>query len=165
MGTFIGFLYQPNASSLIPSHHQSVLYLVMVMATALTIAAILSLGRSPGVVPAGRSVRTGGLYFIVRHPSYACYILFDITFISIRFSWFNLLIFCTFCLALYLRAFYEERFLRTDLVYALIPNVFQPIIERVRQYLRKSFGDRTCGSTMPQLVAKTIDTPGGSGVS
>ncbi len=117
VGSFIGFLYQPRALSLIPSDHLSPIYAVMVMSAVLTVAAILSLGRSFGVVPANRGVRTNGLYSIVRHPIYACYILFDITFITIRFSWFNLLIFSIFCTALYLRGLYEERFLRTDPAY------------------------------------------------
>ena len=117
VGTYIGFLYQPHAPSLISSHHLIPIYPVMVMSAALTVAAIMSLGRSFGVVPANRGVRTNGLYSIVRHPIYACYMLFDIAFITVRFSWFNLLIFSTFCLALYLRGVYEERFLRTDPAY------------------------------------------------
>jgi protein-S-isoprenylcysteine O-methyltransferase Ste14 len=37
--------------------------------------ALLSLGRSFGLVPANRGIRTGGLYRYVRHPVYSGYIL------------------------------------------------------------------------------------------
>lgn len=118
LGTFLGFFYVPEkAYSLIPPDHHGIVFFVLIFAIGLSLLAVLSLGRSFGIVPANRGIQTGGLYSIVRHPIYACYIFFDGIFLSIRFSGFNLSIFCASSLALYLRAIYEERFLRQDAAY------------------------------------------------
>jgi protein-S-isoprenylcysteine O-methyltransferase Ste14 len=118
VGTFLGFFYSPTeAYPLIPSYHHSIPYIIMTLAIVLSLSAIFSLGRSFGLVPANRGIQTGGLYSIIRHPIYTCYIFFDITFLAIRFSYFNLLIFCLSFLSLYLRAVYEERFLFQDFAY------------------------------------------------
>jgi protein-S-isoprenylcysteine O-methyltransferase Ste14 len=46
-----------------------------VFGAALQIGAALSMGRSFGVIPANRGVRTQGLYRAVRHPFYAAYLV------------------------------------------------------------------------------------------
>lgn len=118
LGTFISVFYSiGEGHSLIPSYNHSAIYVVMILAIVLSVLAILSLGRSFGIVPANRGIQSRGLYSIVRHPIYACYIIFDIAFMNVRFSWLNLFVFCTSLLAFYLRAIYEERFLRMDPAY------------------------------------------------
>jgi protein-S-isoprenylcysteine O-methyltransferase Ste14 len=47
--------------------------LVQVAGSALQIAALLSLNRSMGLLPAHRGVQSNGLYRLVRHPLYAAY--------------------------------------------------------------------------------------------
>ena len=118
LGSFVGCFYSrrtflPDISSF----HHSIVWAALIFAAILIILALLSLGRSFGIVPSNRGIQTRGLYSIVRHPIYASYILFDIIFLSITFSLFNLSIFCVFFLAQYLRAIYEERFLIRDPVY------------------------------------------------
>ena len=118
VGTFAGFAYsQQGAIPLLPSYTYRTAFVLMGLAIVLSITAIFSLGRSFGIVPANRGIKTGGLYAIVRHPIYACYMCYDIVFLTLRFSWMNLLVFWTFCIATYLRSLYEERVLRQDAAY------------------------------------------------
>ncbi len=118
VGTFLGYLYMTEgAYPLFPPHAHGPIYVLLLVAMVLSIVAILSLGRSFGIVPANRGIQTKGLYAFVRHPIYACYLVFDTVFISIRFSWINLTIFGFFVLAQYLRAVCEEKLLRRDPVY------------------------------------------------
>ena len=118
LSTFISVFYGIEGGySLFNSYYRSAIYVAMILAIILSMLAILSLGRSLGIVPANRGIKSRGLYSIVRHPIYACYIIFDIAFMNVNFSWLNLFVFCTSLLALYLRAIYEERFLRMDPAY------------------------------------------------
>jgi protein-S-isoprenylcysteine O-methyltransferase Ste14 len=48
---------------------------LQVAGAGLQIGAALSMGRSFGVIPANRGVRTRGLYRAVRHPFYAAYLV------------------------------------------------------------------------------------------
>ena len=50
---------------------------VTLTGSLLCFAAVLSLGRSYGVLPAVRRVETQGLYRMVRHPVYASYLVMD----------------------------------------------------------------------------------------
>jgi len=95
----------------------STIYIIMIVIMLLNIIAILSLGDSFGVVPANRGIKTKGLYALVRHPMYACYIYFDLLLITVRFCYSNLLVFGAFFAATYPRAIYEEALLRQDPVY------------------------------------------------
>jgi protein-S-isoprenylcysteine O-methyltransferase Ste14 len=75
------------------------------------IVAFLSLGRSFGIVPAVRKIKTRGLYHIVRHPMFVSDILFKIPVVLKYFTIYNFMIFLI-SLALYIiRARYEEEIL------------------------------------------------------
>lgn len=87
---------------------------IMAIAGLLMTASIVSLGRSFGIVPANRGIKTGGPYRLVRHPIYACYVLFDAGYVLGVPSARNVVIFLLVTLSLYVRARYEERLLRTD---------------------------------------------------
>lgn len=77
-------------------------------------AAMASLGRSFGVLPACRGVRTGGLYRAVRHPVYAGYVAMDAGFLLAYPSPANAVVLAV-GLGLYvLRIRAEERLLRRD---------------------------------------------------
>ncbi len=118
LGTFLGFFYDGNESySLFSPECQPIIDVILILAIILSISAVLTLGRSFGIVPANRGIKTTGLYRFVRHPIYSCYLIFDIFFITLRFSWFNTLISVIFFAATYLRATYEENLLNQDPVY------------------------------------------------
>ena len=84
---------------------------ITIAAIVVGMAALLSLGRSFGIVPAVRKVRTGGLYHIVRHPMFVSDILFKIPLVLKYFTLYNSAIFILSLLLYILRAQYEEELL------------------------------------------------------
>jgi protein-S-isoprenylcysteine O-methyltransferase Ste14 len=116
LGTFGNFLYQ-NGTPLHPLLYQGCLA-VMSVALVVTLGAFASLGRSWGIIPANRGVKTGGLYRVVRHPIYASYIVFDVAYSLAEFTWRNVAVAATIALILYARARYEEELLLRDPEYA-----------------------------------------------
>jgi protein-S-isoprenylcysteine O-methyltransferase Ste14 len=88
------------------------------------IGALLSLGRSFGIVPAVRKVRTGGLYRIIRHPMFVSDMLFKIPLVLKYLTLYNLIV-LAISVALYiLRASYEEEILiKTDEYRQYVHNV------------------------------------------
>jgi protein-S-isoprenylcysteine O-methyltransferase Ste14 len=100
---------------------------------ALQIAAMLSLNRSIGMVPANRGVKTGGLYRYVRHPLYLSYVIAYLGYVISHPSAFNVGVYSAAVLLWVLRLLAEERFLLGDAVYRsyaekvrfrLLPGVF-----------------------------------------
>ena len=53
-------------------------FVLVTMATALSLASLLSLGRSFGIRPALRRLVTRGPYRVVRHPMYLSYLISDV---------------------------------------------------------------------------------------
>ena len=91
---------------------------LMVVSAILMTVSILALGRSFGIVPANRGIKSGGPYRIVRHPIYSCYVLFDIGYLMGAPTFRNGLVFVAVVVSLYVRARYEEKFLlRADPAY------------------------------------------------
>ncbi|NTU41487.1 MAG: DUF1295 domain-containing protein [Nitrospirales bacterium] len=97
---------------------------VAVLADAISLFAIimgilsfLSLGRSFGILPAVREIRTGGLYRFVRHPMYLSDILFKLPIVIKYFSAFNLAVFLLSALLYMKRAGIEESLLLEDQEY------------------------------------------------
>jgi protein-S-isoprenylcysteine O-methyltransferase Ste14 len=84
---------------------------------AVSIAALLSLGRSIGIVAANRGIQTSGAYRVVRHPMYAGHLLclagYLLTFPSLR----NAAIVGTTAVVILLRIVVEEALLKTYLNY------------------------------------------------
>lgn len=116
-GTFITYLYtsrgtKPIFPPLIPAT-----YAVMVAAAFLSAIAIVNLGRSLGIVPSNRGIKTKGLYAVVRHPIYSLYMMHDIGWNLNCFSAHNCCVFVLYCLITYSRAKCEERLLRQDPAY------------------------------------------------
>jgi protein-S-isoprenylcysteine O-methyltransferase Ste14 len=75
------------------------------------VAAAISLGRSFGIAPADRGLRTTGLYAWVRHPLYAMEISYFAGYLVANPSWWNLAILIANTTVQLLRALREERIL------------------------------------------------------
>jgi protein-S-isoprenylcysteine O-methyltransferase Ste14 len=70
-GTLAPFLLRPIEAT------EDLLYgdILQVIGFVMQIAALLSLNRSIGLLPAHRGVKSGGLYSWVRHPLYTAYVI------------------------------------------------------------------------------------------
>ena len=94
------------------------LYAGMQVAGALfAIVAMLSLGRSFGIVPANRGIRTGGAYRYVRHPLYSAYILTETGYLLENPSLRNGCLFGIVMVFQAVRILEEERMLAGDPAY------------------------------------------------
>ena len=81
------------------------------------IYAKISLGRSFGLLPAMRSVRTQGAYHYVRHPIYMGYLICDFGFFLAHFNIHNFCIYLGLYSLQVIRIIREERLLSQTLVY------------------------------------------------
>lgn len=79
--------------------------------------ALLSLGRSFGLVAANRGIRTSGAYRYVRHPVYSGYILVDIGYLLENPSLRNACLFVVVVVFQVVRMVEEERTLAKDPAY------------------------------------------------
>jgi protein-S-isoprenylcysteine O-methyltransferase Ste14 len=115
-GTFITYLYtswrEPIYPFVVP-----IAYVVMTVTAILSTICIINLGRSFGIVPANRGVKTKLLYGIVRHPLYSLYTIYDLALISLTFTSHNCYICILHALFSYLRAKREENVLLRDRAY------------------------------------------------
>jgi protein-S-isoprenylcysteine O-methyltransferase Ste14 len=87
---------------------------VMVVGLAASTLGFVSLGRSWGILPANRGVRTGGLYRFVRHPIYATYIIFYANYALVSISAATVIVAVGMPIVLLARAVLEERVLMRD---------------------------------------------------
>jgi protein-S-isoprenylcysteine O-methyltransferase Ste14 len=78
---------------------------------------LLALGRSFGLVPANRGLRTGGPYGLVRHPLYAFYFVSWAGYLLENPAGRNILVFSVALVCQLVRMHREEVFLRQDTVY------------------------------------------------
>lgn len=82
------------------------------------VVAILSLGRSFGIAPADRGLRTGGLYRWLRHPLYAAELWFYVGYLLGNWSWRNLVVLAVAFILIVLRIRYEEALIEGYACYA-----------------------------------------------
>lgn len=115
-GTFITYLYTSRATPIYPFIVPAA-YVVMIVTAFLSTICIINLGRSFGLVPANRGIKTDLLYGIVRHPLYLLYTIYDLAVISLAFSSHNCCICILHALFSYLRARREENILMRDSAY------------------------------------------------
>ena len=115
-GTFITYLYASQAKPIYPFVVPTA-YVVMIVTAFVSTICIINLGRSFGIVPANRGVKTELLYGIVRHPLYLLYTIYDLAVISLAFSLHNCYICILHALFSYLRAKREEHILMRDVAY------------------------------------------------
>jgi protein-S-isoprenylcysteine O-methyltransferase Ste14 len=106
---------------------------INLIAILVGILSLLNLGRSFGIIPALRKVKTNGLYRIVRHPMYVSDILFKIPIVIKYFTIYNSVVFFVSLMLYVLRARYEEELLckeeqyqiyRQSVKYRFIPFVY-----------------------------------------
>lgn len=79
--------------------------------------ALLQLGRSFAVLPAMRSIKTAGLYRLIRHPAYASYLALDLVIVLSSPSLRNALVAALGGATLVARARLEEHLLEHDTAY------------------------------------------------
>ncbi len=115
-GTFITYLYTSRAQPIYPFLVPTA-YVVMIVTAFISTICIINLGRSFGIVPANRGVKTELLYGIVRHPLYSLYTIYDLAVISLAFSSHNCYICILHALFSFLRAKREENILMRDSAY------------------------------------------------
>jgi protein-S-isoprenylcysteine O-methyltransferase Ste14 len=108
-GTLIGFFYGVG-EPVLPRAGAA----LMISAALLGTVATLALGRSFGIVPANRGVKTGGPYSLVRHPLYFSYIAFDVGLLLQAASVVNGLVFAAMVATVYWRSRFEESVLGLD---------------------------------------------------
>jgi protein-S-isoprenylcysteine O-methyltransferase Ste14/uncharacterized membrane protein (UPF0127 family) len=114
VGTFLSLLFRPTdvvgfVAIGVP---------LQMFGLLLVLLAMSSLGRSIGVVPAHRGIKTAGLYGFVRHPLYTAYIVAYLGYAISNPSPRNALIVAATMVALYMRAIFEERLLTRDPIYS-----------------------------------------------
>ena len=113
LGTFLPLLFRAGVPVL-----PTVGLVLQLSGLALSAIGVLSLGRSFGLVAANRGVQTGGLYGLVRHPLYGCYILAYSGLFLANASLVNGVLLVLWVLCQHTRAVAEERILLRDPAYA-----------------------------------------------
>ena len=115
-GTFL-----PFALISVESEHSELLFWItlplLLTGMAISIIALSTLGRSFGVIAANRSIKSSGLYALVRHPLYLGEAIWFFSIILQNLSWYNLLIFAVQISCQVRRIFDEEGLLRNDPMY------------------------------------------------
>lgn len=111
-GTATPLLFTPSGQGVLPQGAA-----LIAAGVLLQIGGLLSLNRSFGLVAARRTVKTGGLYRLVRHPLYASYLLMYLGYVLVNSSLANVLLGLLGVALLMARIVREERFLARDLHY------------------------------------------------
>lgn len=110
--TFAPFMFAPASWGVLPQAR-----IMLVVASCMQIAGLLSLNRSFGLVPAKREIKTAGMYRIVRHPLYASYFVSFTAYLFANTSISNVVVYVTACNLLFFRLLREEKHLALDLEY------------------------------------------------
>lgn len=95
---------------------------IQVLGVALQLAASFSLGRSFGLVPANRGIKSGGMYRIVRHPFYLAYLVTQTGYVLNNPSTRNLAVLVIGTAFQAVRIRFEERLLLEDQAYRTYAN-------------------------------------------
>ena len=111
-GAWSYLLFAPASNGILPGGAA-----LIAAGVLLQIGGLLSLNRSFGLVAARRTVKTGGLYRLVRHPLYASYLLMYLGYVLVNTSLANVLLVLLGVLLLMARIVREERFLARDVQY------------------------------------------------
>lgn len=112
-GTFLPVAARPT-----PGDLYWVGEIIQVVGLTGMMAAAISLGRSFGIAPADRGLKTTGFYAWVRHPLYAMEISFFVGYLVANPSWWNLIVLTADTALQVVRIIREERILRSYASYA-----------------------------------------------
>ena len=109
-GTFILLLLRPA-----PQVNDSPAIIVLqLVGMSISLAALLSLNKSFGLVAANRGVKRGGLYGVIRHPIYAGYFISFAAYVVQNATAGNMVLYAVFIGFELLRVAAEERVLSSD---------------------------------------------------
>ena len=112
-GTFLTLLYRPSLDIIEGELGKTLLIIGIIF----QIASLFSLNRSLGIVPARRSIKTYGMYKIIRHPMYFSYIILFIGYLIDNTTLWNSIILGINILFLVLRIINEEKYLASHIKY------------------------------------------------
>ncbi len=112
-GTFLTLLYRPSLDIIEGELGKTLLIIGIIF----QIASLFSLNRSLGIVPARRSIKTYGMYKIIRHPMYFSYIILFIGYLIDNTTLWNSIILGISILFLVLRIINEEKYLTSHIEY------------------------------------------------
>lgn len=115
---FGGFVSTTFFRPVLTGHDAMIYNIIQSVGLSITIAGILVLNKSFGLIAANRGVKTGGIYRFVRHPLYLGYFVSSAAYIVQNTSYPNLIVFAVFVLFQILRIIAEEDMLDHDPVYA-----------------------------------------------
>jgi len=110
--TFAPFFFSPSDMTIWPGARY-----LLAIGSLLQIAGLLSLNRSFGLVAAQRTIKTSGMYRLVRHPVYASYMVSSSAYLLTNASPSNGVVYTLAMLMLVARLLREERFLAADVRY------------------------------------------------
>lgn len=112
-GTVLPLLLRPTASG----DDLLIGQALQVTGLILQLVALVSLGRSFGVVAADRGIKTGGAYRLVRHPIYAAYLITDVGFVTSHPTLANFAAISAAAATQVIRIWFEERHLSENPAY------------------------------------------------
>src|SRR5438876_11765314 len=114
LGAFLPLLLRPDDG---PGPLARLAEPLQAVGLLITLAGVLSLGRSFGLIAADRGIKTHGVYRVVRHPLYAGYLLGYLGYLGVYPTLWNCVLTVATAVALNCRAVVEERFLARDPAY------------------------------------------------
>jgi protein-S-isoprenylcysteine O-methyltransferase Ste14 len=118
LGLYLPLLLRPDTSA-IPSMVAFLGLVLQLLGGVLAIWAVLTLGRSFGIVAAHRGLQTGGPYRSLRHPLYAAYLLIMDGFAIAHPQWHNSIVLVVWLAVQIGRVGAEERVLAADPAYVV----------------------------------------------
>jgi protein-S-isoprenylcysteine O-methyltransferase Ste14 len=111
-GTMLPLFFAPEGTIVFSYGEQ-----VIACGAVLQILGLLSLNRSFAIIAARRTIKTLGMYRLVRHPIYASYLPLFLGYILLNGSMYNVIVCVGAIASLLLRIVAEERHLAQDPVY------------------------------------------------
>lgn len=114
---FAGFLAPLLLRPVSEAHDVLVLQVVQIAGISISVAGLLALNTSLGIVAANRGIKKGGIYRWIRHPLYTGYLVMTAGFVLQNISTANVIVFVLCVLLSVLRIRAEEKFLAQDETY------------------------------------------------